>query len=224
MCENTSQADLILFPKLRGAGIPLDEELVLEMAAAGRGLSLYQVCLGRIFTLDCGATAYELGIGIRNDSSQPISPHACRMEMPWDEDRFAWLEPSSRRTQVGKIYSWPGEWPRGCPTGEVLNHRLRAKARLFPGDRLEGFLLGVGDAPIPFDYRDRQRVATRLSMFDGRGNRYEANVKFRVSRSASVEQPQTAGSRRSLGDWFREKRESRQLQEMARGENIHLVT
>jgi len=195
-----------------------------EMTAAGRGLSLYQVCLGRIFTLDCGATAFELGVGIRNDSHRITSPHAYRLEMVWEDERFVWLEPSSRRALPGKIYSWPGEGPLGRPAGEVLNHRLGAKGKLFPGDCFEGFLLGVGDAAIPAIYRDQQCVLTKLSVFDGRSNRCEAKVKFRVNRSASVEQPQTAGSRRSLGDWFREKRESRQLQEAAKVENLRLVT
>jgi hypothetical protein len=85
------------------------------MTAAGLGLSIYQVGAGRIFTLDFGGTGYLLGIGIRNDSHRITSPHAFRLEIPWEEERFGWLEPSPCRSGRGKIYAWPGERIRDRP-------------------------------------------------------------------------------------------------------------
>lgn len=195
MCKCASQSDLVQFSELCNAGIPLDEVVVRDATAAGRGLSIYQVGRSRIIELEWGGAGYLLGIGIRNDSNRVMSPHAYRLELPWEEEQFGWVEPSSRRAPPGKIYTWRGEGP-GYPASEVLNHRLGAKGRLFPGDCFEGWLLGAGHAAIPEGYCDRERVRTPLTVFDGRGNRYETNVKFRVNRRAPVEQHQRGGTQR----------------------------
>ncbi|MGB9402105.1 MAG: hypothetical protein WCA98_01100 [Candidatus Acidiferrales bacterium] len=203
MCNCFAQSELIRFSELRNAGIPLDEEVVLVATAASRGLLLYPVAPSQIIELEWGGAGYLLGIGIRNESNRIMSPHAYRLEMPWEEEQIGWIEPCSRRAPPGKIYTWQGKGP-GYPASEVLNHRLGAKGRLFPGDCLEGWLLGAGHAAIPGAYRDRERVRTRLTVFGGRGNRYAMDVKFTVHRKALVKRQHTKGSEPRLRDLFRE--------------------
>ncbi|MGB8591992.1 MAG: hypothetical protein WA755_00280 [Candidatus Acidiferrales bacterium] len=203
MCNCFSQFDLIQFSEFRNAGIPLDEEVVRDATAAGRGLSVYQVGRSQITDLELGGTGYLLGIGIRNESNRILSPCAYRLELPWDDEQFGWLEPSSLRKQAGKIYGWQGEGP-GYPANVVLNHCVGARSRLFPGDCLEGWLLGTGQATIPGAYRDRERVKAGLTVFDGRANRYAMDVKFAVHRKALVKRQHTKGSEPRLRDLFRE--------------------
>lgn len=210
MCKCVCRADSTVFSELRAAGIPLDDEVGRELKAGSLGLSIYQVTPGRIFALDGGGTGYMVGVGIRNDSHRIMSPHAFRLEIPWEEERFAWLEPSSLRTPPRKIYRWPGENSGGLPAGEVLNHRLGARGKLFPGDRFEGYLLGVGDAAIPQTFLDGQFAMTKLSIFDGRGDGYQADLRLRVSRSHLVAQQSVERQGRFEGS-IGEKRVSKAL-------------
>ena len=213
MCKSACKADLLVFSELRAAGIPLDDEVGHELIASGLGLLIYQVTPGRIFALDGGGTGYMVGVGVRNDSYRITSPHAFRLEIPWEEERFAWLEPSSLRTPPRKVYRWPGRDSGGLPACEVLNHRLGAKGKLFPGDCLEGYLLGAGDAAIPRTYCDGQFAITKLSIFDGRGDQYEAELRLRVTRTDSVAQPRVERQSR-FGGSISEKSGSRHSHEV----------
>ena len=186
MCRCVDESDLTVLSELLAAGIPLGEEEALERSAANRSLSVKQVAPGRIFTLDCGAVGYHLGIEIRNNSNLVILVSAFRLEMVWEDSQFVWLAPSKRRAQPKKVYLWPKDRRPGIPAHDVLNHRIGRHGRLFPGDSMGGFLLGIGEAPIPDTYRGRKGVRTQLSVFDGRGNRYRASVKFEVRRTAPV--------------------------------------
>lgn len=183
MCTRGRQDDLAIISQLRAASIPLDEEVVRAATAAGRGLSLYGLGPGRIIELYRGGAGYCLFVGLRNNSERIISPHAYRLKLPWEEERFGWLEPCRRGRPTRNIYVWPDEGPHGFAAGEVLNNRLGPKGRLFPGDRLEGFLLGVGDGAIPENYRNGERARATLTVFDARGNRSETIVKLVMEKS-----------------------------------------
>jgi hypothetical protein len=219
----TRQADLEIFSQLRATGIPLDEEVVREMSAASRGLSLYQVGVGKILELYDGRIGYCLYVGLRNDSDRILSPHAHRLETLTEGQNFAWLKASARREPKGEVYVWPGHGTHGIPAGEVLNHRLGSKGKLFPGDCLEGFLLGVGDSTIPENYRNGQRISRKWTVFDGRGIRYHKIIKLTINQDATVrryatlKQYQTTEGHRRLGDLIREAREraALEMQEVA---------
>src|SRR5712692_1331055 len=187
MIKKTSPEELALAFQLRGAGIPLDAEVLKAMEAACRGLAIYQdpiIISTGIFDLYSGGTGYMLSIFIHNDAPRNVWLHEFRLEIPWWEPEFRWLEDPMRKVPREYIYSLPPPGVEGFDRDVVLNHRLRRNGRISPDGWLEGLLLGVGQEPMPSGYRDRQTLNMRLSVFDERGNRFEADIKFLVDRHA----------------------------------------
>lgn len=167
--------------KLRRAGIPLDDKVVESAKAASRGLRLYQTGTqldSSIFDLDSAGTGYILSIAIRNPSDRIIRPVACRLKSPWGEARLRWLEDPLRNKPKEYSYSFPAPGPLGFGREAVLNHLLNRRTRLYPGDMVEGFLLGVGEECISDEYDDRRWLVTQFSVYDERGNRSDLNVNF----------------------------------------------
>ena len=52
---------------------------------------------------------------------------------------------------------------------------------------MDGLLLGVGQAPIPEAYADRQRLEMELSILDQRGNVYWTMVNLIVRRTTQLQ-------------------------------------
>jgi hypothetical protein len=185
MAKSLREEELLFFSELRTAGIPLDEEVLEATKAASRGLSLIQIGTSiesGTFDLIPGGTGYMLSVAICNDSNCDISLHDLRLKIPWSEPQFHWLEDPLHKVPREFVYSFPEGGPMGFDRDVVLNHRIDQQGKLYPGDCLEGLLLGVGQERAPVEYRDRQRVQTRLSVFDERGNRYDLHLNLLMSR------------------------------------------
>ena len=115
------------------------------------------------------------------------------------------------------FYRLPGETSGGFGPDKVLNHRLDGRYSLYPGDSLEGLLLGAGQVSIPTEYRDQQLAFTTLTICDQRGIRCDTKVNLLMNRRAPAQQRASKEDRPRLRDLFREarERESRQLQGVA---------
>src|SRR5712692_4875446 len=189
MNNKVSEEELALVSQLRSRGIPLDGEVLEGMQSAGRGLSILQtgtIADTRIFDLDSGQMALMSLIAICNDSPRIVWMHEHRVEIPWWEPRFRWLEEPLRKVPREYTYSFSDPGPVGFERDVVLNHRLGRKGRLYPGDCLEGLLLGVGQEPIPSNYRHRQSLEMRVWVFDEKGNRFWGDITFLVAREARL--------------------------------------
>ena len=220
MCKGVSQADLILFSELRVAGIPLDDEVVRSLKAAGGGLRVCQsanYCESYVKDLESGGTGYVLSVVIYNESDRIVRPCAYRLIPLSNERDFRWLEASSHGAEPKFFYRLPGETSGGFGPDKVLNHRLDGRYSLYPGDSLEGLLLGAGQVSIPTEYRDQQLAFTTLTIFDQRGIRCDTKVNLLMNRRAPAQQRASKEDRPRLRDLFREarERESRQLQGVA---------
>ncbi len=199
MRNKLSAQELLLASQLSGAGIPLDAEVLEATEAACRGLAIYQgpnIPDTQIFDLDSGGTGYMLTIAMRSDSPRTLWLHEFRLEIPWWEPRFRWLEYPLGKAPREYTYSFPDPGPVGFEPDDVLNHRLGRKGRLYPGDWIEGLLLGVGQEPMPSHYQDRQALDMRLWVFDEQGNRFGAPIKFLVDRSALRVREKKLGQRK----------------------------
>ncbi len=197
--------ELRLFAELRRGGIPLDEAVLEEIKAACRGLVIHRtgnIVENAVFDLDSGGAAYMLAIAIENDSDQILRVQELRLEMAWPESHFRWLENPLAKVPREYFYSFPPPGPAGFDRDVVLNHRLRPGCKLYPGDSLEGLLLGVGQASVPDQYLNRQGLHMRLSILDGRGNRYSSDVILAVSREGRVRRRQVKESQRSGRELF----------------------
>jgi hypothetical protein len=152
-----------------GGGVPLDLELLDDLTAAPRRLSVFQtgsLVENTVFELDSGGSGYMLGVAIQNDSNRSVRLNEFRLELLWHDGQFRWLSDPFRASPRESNYSFPTPRSIEFPRGVVLNHRLGNAGKLNPGGSLEGLLLGAGEAPIPAEYHDRQTLKMRLFVFD----------------------------------------------------------
>ena len=200
MVNKLCDEEFLLASELSRAGIPVDAEALKAMEAACHRLAIYQnpnIHETGIYDLDSGGTAYMVSVAFHNSSPAILRLHECRLEIPWWEPCFRWLEDPLGKVPREYTYDFPGPGPVGFERDMVLNHRLGRRGRLCPGDWMEGLLLGVGQESIPSDYRDRQCIKMRLCVFDGRGSTSGAEIKFLVNRQAKLFRGETLLERQS---------------------------
>lgn len=189
------QQELQIVSQLRNAGIPLDDEVVRELTTAGQSLSIAQVGTvveNEIFELDDGGTGFLIKLMISSDADRVISIHHIRPEIPWYEPTFRWLPKPLGRSPTARAYSFPKDGPEDLVPEVVLNHRIGRLGKFYPGDWAEGFLLGIGDEPIPEAYVDRQGVAMTLSICQSRGNVIPIDITLCCRRIRSISQRRVA--------------------------------
>ena len=80
-------------------------------------------------------------------------------------------------------YVLPACGPYGFDPSLVLNHILTRDFRLYPGDIIEGYLLGEGTAPVPLDYTNRMLIPMQLVVFVSSGESYGTWVKVGMVRN-----------------------------------------
>jgi hypothetical protein len=175
-------------------GIPLDGEVLAETRAAWRGLSIDQspnnieTC---IFDSSSGGIGVLLGLVIWNNSDRTIRVDEARLQISCCK-QIRWLDDPFRKAPRKYCYMFPSADCLEFDRDVVLNHRFGPQGRLRPDKWLDGLLLGMGEGRIPDEYDDRQCLPARLSVFDGRGKRYDADVKFLVSRDRKHRQRRKA--------------------------------
>lgn len=185
MNTKVTREDLNFFEELRRQGIAIDGEVFRELNDASNWLCLRQSPIAietTVFDLPDGTTGFILAIIICNESKQIIVPLEYRLAIPWLESQFRWLEKPWTKSPQEREYLFSSPRLAGFDPEDVLNHRLGSKGKLFPNSDREGFLLGVGQAPIPEEYLDRQSVCMSLSILDQRGDCHELKLKLIVSR------------------------------------------
>lgn len=189
-------------------GIPVDGRVVECWATSCAGLSVHQsgwILDSEIFDLDSGGAGCMLNVTITNHSSRFIRLLAFRLEMPWLDADFRWIEPPWRKTPRGHTYDVPGSRLVGIEPEEVLNHQVGAKGILLPGVSLDGLLLGVFGRPMPKGYRDRTRLPPRLSIFDTNENEYSTSINALASRFRGTRVPKFARLKLAKHEFQRER-------------------
>ena len=179
-----SAEEFLRAKQLETLGIPLDGEVLGKNQEACRGLWIRQdpiILLTTIFDTISGGTGVQICLSICNEFHPMIRTSAARLDIVWCE-QMRWLEDPLRKAPAKNYYSLPmPNYPR-LERDLVLNHRFGPNRKLLRGDKMDGFLLGIGEEPIPDQYRDRQLFEARLTIFDGRNNEYPFDVKFLVHR------------------------------------------
>jgi hypothetical protein len=176
--------DLELATELQQAGIPLHEDVLDRMRLDRRGLSIYQtgtIPENEIFDLG-SSMGVMISLAIYNDAPTNIHIAQFRLEIPWLEPQFRWLQDPLRKSPREDLYCFPVPSLLAFEREVVLNHRIGPQGLLLPGDCLEGLLLGVGESPLPESYRDREALDLRLRVFDSRGREYKLTLKMCVDR------------------------------------------
>jgi len=210
--------DLALMRGLRNRGIPVDEFELERMKAACARLEILEDpgLPSTVFNLSCGGTGYLLNVGFENYSERPLAPTHVSFEAPdWETGMSLLADPHKQypalrgniRRQVRDhrgvpldysivrdTYFFPNDWTVGYGREAVLNHRIARSCFLYPGEPLEGWLMVVGQKPIPLEYRDRDRFKVHLTVFDQRGRFHRATFHPMVQRSRQEERSGGASS------------------------------
>ncbi len=204
LVAKVSPSELLRMTQILALGIPLDDVVMENLRASSLGLSICQtgtVLENTIFDLKDGGTGYLVSIAINNNSAKTMRIDQYRLEQPWPESGFHWLEDPLKKMPRESIYSFPKYGPEGLERECVLNHRVGRHSRLLPGDCIEGLLCGVGQAYIPDEYHHRQRLSMRLSVFDGRGQETDLIIDVILNREVQIwhQRQREAFKRRGAG-------------------------
>jgi hypothetical protein len=189
MSTKTSSEQLLRVSRILESGIPLDPVVVEALRRSCGGLSISQIgspVENTIFDLEHGGTGYMLSVEICNHAPKILGIEQYRLEPPWPESDFRWLEDPRKLTPCEVNYSFPKYGPEGLDRECVLNHRVGRNGRLLPGDCTRGFLCGVGQACIPDEYQDRQRVRMQLSLVATRGTELTLDIDLVLNREVQI--------------------------------------
>jgi hypothetical protein len=103
--------------------------------------------------------------------------------MPWFDADFHWIKKqSSTVLNHSGGYVLPAYGPSGFDPTTVLNHRLTRKFTFYPGDAIEGFLLGEGSAQVPANYLDRMMLPMQIVVWGRAKVSYGAWLKVGINR------------------------------------------
>jgi hypothetical protein len=176
---NSEEVTLAL--KLRDAGVPFDTYELERMRAEALGLSMLQ-SRNVESTVDSSGepTLYIINAVIRNDSPRSLSPSGIQFEGP------AW-EPG---IALFKNPKWPRKRIDGFPDvdaaygGQLLNYIItRKRIVLLPGESVTGIWLACGQAPVPYEYHDRDLLEIRVALFDQKGHCDQRSFWLTVNRT-----------------------------------------
>lgn len=169
ICKNRNDLELAL--DLQRAGIPLHEDVLERMRIESQGLRVYQtgtLVENEIFDLGSGM-GVTIALAIDNNARKNIRIAQFRLELPWVEPGFHWLEDPLRKKPRERLYKFPRPSVLTFERELVLNHRIGRLGVLLPSDYLDGLLLGVGEASIPESFQHRQPLNLQLRILDTRG-------------------------------------------------------
>jgi hypothetical protein len=184
MAMKMTAKELLHAKELEALGIPLDGEVLEKVLDAYRGLWIGQDPISihtELFDLASGGTGISIGLTVWNESSRIIRLKAAGLEIWWC-NQIRWLEDPFRNAPRKFFYSFPKPDTHTFERDAVLNHQIGRKHELLPGNRLDRFLLGIGEEPIPDHYREGELFEAPMSIYDGRNNAYPLDLKFRISR------------------------------------------
>lgn len=188
MTKSTSLQEITWMSRLETSlGIPLDGEAVSSLRKSSRGIEVCQTGYffeNEVVELDCGGTGITVSLGIENPSHKVITIDQYRLKSHWTQ--ISWLKEPTK-----KLYGYQMPDPLRHPYARdlVLNHRVGRKGKMYPGDLVEGLLLGLSDDAIPAEYVDGHKLSARVCLFDTRGNAYGCRVLLAVSRPPRVTTP-----------------------------------
>ena len=193
--------NLALARRIRAAGIPIyigeDDGDVGQDPP--KGLLVYQeggVMESRAFDF-CGAAAYIIRAVITiNLPKFAISGFG--LELPW-KGYVRWLEDPIEIGGRPSVYRFGGnEFPE-FERSEVLNHCADVRRLRSRGASLKGYLLGIGNEPIPERYPHGVIIPAFLIIYDQFSRPHRSSVSLWTDRTARSVRGVQSEARRTGG-------------------------
>jgi hypothetical protein len=203
MKRKNSQGDLGLARTIRGARIPIyiEEDDGGTPQIPSSGLLVYQD--GGVFqncAFDfCGAAAYIMRVVITVNLPR-FAIAEFGLELPWESD-VRWLEDPYEIGDGRSVdYRFGGKQARDFDPFErsdVLNHRADVLRMWSRGESLSGYLLGIGNTPIPDQFQARAEIPAFLIVY----NQFMRGIRTPISlwrlRTKKTTQQSRPGMRRT---------------------------
>jgi hypothetical protein len=155
-----------------------------------------------------------LTVAISNRTNRNVRLEAYRLEIPWGVSDFRWLEKPRGNVARGFAYSHAAycsasnDPPLPIEPERVLNHRFARGFKVFPGETVEGLLIGAGDSEL-HHYPNEKEIEADLVLFDGRGHDYHLPAVLAVRRKKkpkALGEPQLARfAIRPPRNWIRDE-------------------
>jgi hypothetical protein len=191
MQKQREAEEFALARKLRALGVFFDKDEFERRQVHTAGLSITQNAgvPSEAFDLPSGMAAYAFNVLIANDSRHKVlSPIYVAFEGPAWEFHMT-LVPDPERKKPPHRRSYYVLHPRRAryERETVLNHLIGRRRLLAPSQVVEGFLLAVGQDPIPSGYRDFDRFTVALTLFDQTGHSHDSLFGMVVRRGPKRE-------------------------------------
>lgn len=202
MKSKSSQGDLGLARRIRATGIPIyigeDDGGIPQIPSSG--LVVYQE--GGVFenyAFDfCGTAGYIMRVVITVNLPR-FAIAEFGLELPWESD-VRWLEdPYEIGGGRSVDYRFGGKEPLvdGFERSEVLNHLADVRRMWSRGESLKGYLLGIGNTPIPDQFQPRAEIPAFLIVYNQFMRKIRTPISLLRLRTKKTTQQSRPGMRRT---------------------------
>jgi hypothetical protein len=181
MKRERHQSDLALARRIRGAGIPIyigEDDGAVVSGDASKGLLVYTDgprTETRAFDF-YGTAAYVLNVVITINLPH-FAISAFGLELPW-ESYVWWLDDPGEVDGRVAVYRFDRSYLPEFDRNLVLNHFADVERTWARGKSLRGYLLGVGNDPIPPQYQQGATIPAFLIVYDQLGKAYRSPISI----------------------------------------------
>jgi hypothetical protein len=174
--------------ELEAAGIPMDHGPVVE---SDGDVSIPELLIRQeepgaadvVIPLPSRLVAYMWHVTITNICRHAVWIFGFHLEPPWGDFSIQLLRDLAEYHRRENLYRFPGGLGFEFPREEVMNHLIREKGRLSPGDSLCGWVLGFGTAPVPMRFRGGEIVPMKFTVETSTERCSTAYVHLMVDRT-----------------------------------------
>ena len=174
------QLDRALAERLARSGYLSNNELD---AFPGLELDFGMETENSAFELGAYCTGCTVWVELTNTLARVV-PREWQLELPWNHPDFEWLPDPADQHPSGNVYAFGPEVSYSFAREEAINHKMyRTLAR---GDFFRGFLLGRATGSIPIEFRHRQKIEGKITIWDSLGRSFSSQIGLLIDRSWSI--------------------------------------
>ena len=175
-------SDTALFQRLLAAGCPtpfqMERESRPDLTIEASRPEITIAYDGR------AGTEYVFAVRVTNHSYFTLAVQQFRGRPPGG-GRLWWLGDPRIHMPERKVYRLPSGREFRC--NQVLNHCVRERGALAPGDSLEGVLLAYTMFHrVPFEFLHRTKAPASLFVVDQYGRKHRSEIEILVDRTATM--------------------------------------
>jgi hypothetical protein len=164
-----------------------------------KGLLVYQegaLMESRAFDF-CGATGYIIRAVITVNLPK-FAIAGFGLELPW-LSYVRWMEDPIEIGGRSAVYRFGGRDFPEFERSEVLNHYADVRRMWSRGESLKGHLLGIGNEPVPEEYRHGAIIPAFLIIYDQFSRPYRSSTSLWTDRTTTAVRGVRSEARRTSG-------------------------